>query len=626
MQWGQPEMLHSLWLLIPVGLVLLGLARRRDRQLQRLMQADVLASVLPPRRLRIQRWRLICILLALALGAIALARPQWGETYLDVQHMGLDIQVVLDTSNSMLAEDVRPNRLERSKLALRELVGNLRGDRIGLIPFAGQSYLYCPLTSDYSAFLMMLDDVYAGIIPRGGTAIEQALRRAIDSFDDHLLADRVILLITDGEDHEGNPMQLLDEMRRRNIRLFALGVGTPEGDLIPITDEQGRRTFLRDREGNIVRTRLQEEVLERLAPQTGGMYVRAQPGDFGLDYLFEQGIAPLQRDLLDTEQIRMHEDRFVWFVAAALILLLIDSVLAIRMQPPRVRWPGAAKVALLLVGLTIGVNAEAADPRRLMREGREAHDRGDHAAAADLFLQAAESAPDHGLDPARAWFNRGNSLQQLGLMEEAALAYEQAGRSTDTAVQEAARFNEGKMLLDAAEELGMQQQFEQALPLATNAMSRFQQTLTLNPAHRDAKVNFEMADRLRQFIEEQMPPPPPETDEGPEEEQPDEEEDESDPQPEPPSPDDDQDDADAPDQPDADPTPSPDDPAAQDPSPADLTPDMDELDFDPASDSMDEMTEEEALMLLDWLRDEEQETRDEMRTQLGEPTEVEKDW
>lgn len=626
MQWGQPEMLHSLWLLIPVGLALLGLARRRERQLQRVMQADVLADTLPPRRTRIQRWRMICILLALALGAIALARPQWGETYLDVQHMGLDILVVLDTSSSMLAEDVRPNRLERSKLALRELVGNLRGDRIGLMPFAGQSYLYCPLTSDYSAFLMMLDDVYAGIIPRGGTAIEQALRRAIDSFDDHLLADRVILLITDGEDHEGNPMRLLEEMRRRNIRLFALGVGTPDGDLIPITDEQGRRTFLRDRDGNIVRTRLQEEVLERLAPQTGGMYVRAQPGDFGLDYLFEQGIAPLQRDLLDTEQIRMYEDRFAWFLGAAFILLLLDSVLAVWMQPPRVRWPGAAKVALLLLGLTLGTNVDAADPRRLMREGREAHDRGDHAAAAELFLQAAELASEHGLDPARAWFNRGNSLQQLGALEDAMFAYERAGLSTDPAVQEAARFNEGTLLLDAAEELGMQQQFDQALPLATNAVSRFQQTLTLNPANHDAKVNLEMANRLRQFIEEQMPPPPPETGEGPDDEPLDDGEDESDPPPEPPSPDDEGDDTEDSGQPDADPAPPHDDSATEDPRQADMTPDMDELDFDPASDSMDEMTQEEALMLLDWLRDEEQETRDQMRMQLGEPAEVEKDW
>ncbi len=328
MQWGAPELLHLLWAVPVLGVVLYLLTRLRENRLRAIMDDAVLQSVLPEKRRVRQRRRLILWLAALTAAILALARPQWGERWIEVQHRGLEILVVLDTSNSMRAEDIRPNRLERAKLGIRDLVSQLRGDRIGLIPFAGDSYLYCPQTSDYGAFLMMLDDVDTDIIPRGGTAIEQALRRAINSFDEDTTADRVILLITDGEDHEGNPLAVIDELRRRDIRLFAVGVGTPEGDLIPMTDDQGRTTFLRDREGNIVRTRLEEDLLERLAARTGGMYVRATPMDFGLDRIYEQGIAPLQRDLFDTEQVLTYEDRFGWFLGVALLLLGVEAVMS----------------------------------------------------------------------------------------------------------------------------------------------------------------------------------------------------------------------------------------------------------------------------------------------------------
>jgi Ca-activated chloride channel family protein len=249
--------------------------------------------------------------------------------------MGLDILVVLDTSNSMRAEDVRPSRLERSKLGIRDLVRRLNGDRIGLIPFAGDSYLYCPLTADYGAFMMMLDDIYPGIIPRGGTAIEQALRRAMNAFDDQVLADRVIILITDGEDHEGNPLNLMEEMQRRGIKLFAVGIGTPDGDLIPMIDEQGRTQMLRDRQGNVVVTRLQEDLLERLATRTGGMYVRATPTDFGLDQIVDLGIAPLQRTELDTELLLTYRDRYAWFLGLAFLLLAVEAALRDGRAPRR---------------------------------------------------------------------------------------------------------------------------------------------------------------------------------------------------------------------------------------------------------------------------------------------------
>ncbi len=611
MQWGDPIWLHALWGLIPLAWLWHWLGRRREQQLATMIDTGVLDKQLPARRRTVQRWRMICLLLAVALGIVALARPQWGEKWIEVQHMGLDILVVLDTSNSMRAEDIRPNRLDRAKLGIRDLVSQLRGDRIGLIPFAGDSYLYCPLTSDYAAFLMMLDDVHPGIIPRGGTAIEQALRRAVRSFDDDMLADRVILLITDGEDHEGNALNVVPEMQSRNIRLFAVGVGTPEGSLIPMVDERGNITYLRDRQGNIVQTRLEEDLLERLATRTGGMYVRATPGDFGLDYIYEYGIAPLQRDMLDTEHLQVYEERYGWFLAVALLLLLVESLLSFRLHPMRwPRWPAWVGMAMLLSWPSM---AHADDPHRWMREGRRLYEAEDFATAVEAFQQAGEAARERGMDPAPALHNQANALFRAGALDEAIQVYEEARRTTDTRIQQRVLQNEGLAALTRAQGLLEQEALPEALDSAKHASERFREALTLAPDERRTKLSFELADRLRRHIEEIMPPPPPDQQPADEQEDSDDEGDDEQPQPQP--------------EPEGEEDPEPDAPEPDEqPAPMQPTPEDSHAEPDPRTDSMDEMSEEEAMMILDAMRDEEQQTRDQMRIQLGEPTEVEKDW
>jgi Ca-activated chloride channel family protein len=335
-QWGAPHLLHLLWLLPPLAALVIGLTRWREHRLRSVLDEKMLATCLPPQRRRRLYTRLALWLTAAALGVTALARPQWGEVWTEVQHQGLDILIVLDTSNSMRAEDIRPNRLERAKLGIRDMIRQLHGDRVGLIPFAGASYLYCPLTADYGAFTMLLDDVHPGIIPRGGTAIARALREAIRSFDNQITADKAIILITDGEDHETPPRAVLEELRDEGIRLFAVGVGTPDGDVITITDQQGQTQMLRDQDSQVVLSRLQESDLEQLATGTGGMYVRATPTDFGLEQIFDQGIAPLQRQEMDTEMLLTYQERYAWFLAPALLLLLIEALLRDG-RPPRRR-------------------------------------------------------------------------------------------------------------------------------------------------------------------------------------------------------------------------------------------------------------------------------------------------
>jgi len=327
--WGADSILYWLIALIPIAWLLLYLLARRERRLRLLADREVLDRLLPSRRPARRRWKLLIELLAIALVVLALARPQWGFQWREVKRRGLDIMVVMDTSKSMLAEDVKPNRLQQAKWGVRDLVRQLSRDRVGLIAFSGGSFLQCPLTIDYAALLLTLDDLYAGIIPRGGTRISQALDLALESFDYESDSDKVVILITDGEDTEGDPAAMTDELKRRGIRLYAIGVGTLAGEPIPIRNEEGRLDFQKNREGNVVKSSLQESGLQKLALATGGIYVRSAPGDFGFERIISQGIEKLKRSELESRMAKDFEDRFYWFIAAALILLAAENLVGI---------------------------------------------------------------------------------------------------------------------------------------------------------------------------------------------------------------------------------------------------------------------------------------------------------
>jgi len=325
--WGDIRFLHGLWAMIPALVLLRLLWSGKERRLAQMIDPDTLARLVPYRDAR-REWRvLLRYVVAAGLIIMALARPQWGAYLQEVAQRGLDVMVVFDTSNSMLAEDLRPNRLQQAKWAVRDLTEALEGDRVGLVAFAGEAHLVCPPTSDYTAFRMNLNDLYAGIVGRGGTQFKSALETAIDSlaFSDAESSDAVIVLITDGEDHSGDLDPVVRELQNRGIRVFAVGIGTQDGELIPLRDEHGRVDYLRDGDGLVVKSRLQEALLQALAAATDGMYVRARPGDFGMDRIIEHGLAPLQRGMLEERQVRMYRERFGWFLALAFLLLMMDS-------------------------------------------------------------------------------------------------------------------------------------------------------------------------------------------------------------------------------------------------------------------------------------------------------------
>jgi len=325
MNWGAPETLPWLLLFLPLALILWWLQRQRLQLVARLINPGLWSALDPrwmPRRIygRLALW-----LAAMLCFAVALARPQWGFTWREIKRSGLDIMVAIDTSRSMLATDLKPNRLEQTKLGIRDLLNQLHGDRAGLVIFSGASYVQCPLTLDHSALMMYANDLNERLVPRGGSDIADALRTAMSAFDDKSEADRLIVLITDGEDTGGNPLDLVGKLKESNIRVYAIGVGSLEGELIPVRDEEGRENFLRDNAGNVVKSTLNEKTLQRLALETGGAYVRAAPGQFGFERLMTDEWSKLKPSTGEAQQVKMYEDRAGWLIGLGLALLVAEA-------------------------------------------------------------------------------------------------------------------------------------------------------------------------------------------------------------------------------------------------------------------------------------------------------------
>jgi len=327
MKWGLPNMLWWLAALpVLMGLTSL-LIRRRGKLLTKMADRSLWPALMAGRSLKRIRIKNLLRILALALAILALARPQWGFHWEKVTRRGLTIIVALDTSKSMLAQDIPPSRIEQAKLGIEDLVKQLKGDRIGLVAFAGGAFLQCPATIDYAAFMMMLNDVYCGIIPLGGTDIHQALKTSMKSFDNDSQADKVIILISDGEhlDNPGteDPLKLIPQIKAQGIRVFAIGVGTKEGTIIDTPDG-----LVKDSKGDVIKTALNENLLEKIALGTGGFYVRSIPGDFGIERIYREGIAPLQREDQESRMARIYHERFPWFIGASLLLLLIEAAIS----------------------------------------------------------------------------------------------------------------------------------------------------------------------------------------------------------------------------------------------------------------------------------------------------------
>lgn len=337
MLWRNP---NFLWLLAGVVILAVLLAmwlRRRALLLRAFADAALVPRLTPDVDRRRRAWRAALRVAVLAVLVVALAGPKWGFHWQEVRREGVDLIVAIDTSRSMLATDVKPNRLARAKLAVRDLVQLLQGDRIGLVAFAGTAFLQCPLTLDYAAFENALRAIDVGIIPRGGTAIARAIDTSLEAFEARQGKYEALIVITDGEDHEGDIDAAAARAAERGVKIYTVGIGTSEGELVPLGKGQG---FVKDREGQVVKSRLNEDALQQVALKTGGAYVQGASAGLGLDELFNDHIAKMEKREVASTLERRYEERFQIPLAFALGLLLLESLIGERkpVRTARRRW------------------------------------------------------------------------------------------------------------------------------------------------------------------------------------------------------------------------------------------------------------------------------------------------
>jgi len=320
----QPQLLHLLWLLLPLTIWLLLDFRRRHRWLTRLHNREWLV----PGYSRSRRlWQILLRLAGLAALLIALAQPQVGTRLEEVTREGVDILIAIDVSQSMAAQDITPSRLAKARHATRGFINRLRGDRVGLIPFAGRPYSLFPLTLDYGAAAMFVDILDVGFIPLPGTELAPVIERAVEMFDAASEASRVLVVLTDGEDFGENLDGALEQARRAGITIYTVGIGTVHGAPIPVYDEEGNRTGYReDRQGEPILTRLNEAVLSRLAQDTDGRYYLVSPGEAELTEIYRE-IYQLEQSELTSQIYTQYEERFQWFLILGLSILWLELIL-----------------------------------------------------------------------------------------------------------------------------------------------------------------------------------------------------------------------------------------------------------------------------------------------------------
>ena len=314
-----------LLLLIPVFFLVQALVLRMRRNRIRKFGDEALVSGLMPSYSKGKVWvRLVLFSIGFFFFVIGLSRPQIGAKLKEHETKGAEIMIVLDVSNSMLAEDYSPNRLERAKLAISRLVDKLREDRIGLVVFAGNSFVQLPITTDYVSAKMFLNSITTGSVPVQGTAIGEAINTAMRSFSVQSEKSRAIIVITDGENHEDDPVAAAKQAAEMGVRVFTIGVGSPEGKPIPMDGE-----LLKDKDGEIVVTRLDEKVLQDVAQAGNGVYVRAGNSEFGLNPIIEN-IKRMEDEKYNSIVFEEFDEQFMYFLGIALFFFVIEMLVGDR--------------------------------------------------------------------------------------------------------------------------------------------------------------------------------------------------------------------------------------------------------------------------------------------------------
>ena len=324
LRFEHPEYLYGLIIIPLLIIIYILILLWQDKTFKRFASVQMRNYLVPKRSRRRSIFKFIVFLLMLACLILGLANLQSGSKMEEVKREGIDLYIAVDVSNSMNAQDIVPSRLDRSKQAINKLIGDLQGDRLGVIVFAEKAFVQLPITTDYAAAKMFLSSVNTSSVASQGTAIGEAINLAVNSFSDDERS-KAIIIISDGEDHENDAaMDAAKAAAKQGIRIYTIGMGLPDGAPIPEYNQYGRMMgYKKDKSGNTIITRLDEEMLRRIANAGNGLYVRANNSNVGLEQIYND-ISKLDKTEIDTQVFTDYEDQFQWFVGAAVILLLIE--------------------------------------------------------------------------------------------------------------------------------------------------------------------------------------------------------------------------------------------------------------------------------------------------------------
>jgi Ca-activated chloride channel homolog len=327
-RWGHPFLLYLLILIPILAVWLLMIKRRQKRHLRDVFASSTLLGLIAPRiSFTRQAVKDGLLILALLFIILALADPMVGTRMEEVKREGIDLVLTVDVSNSMLAKDIAPSRLEKAKHEIRTLLNKLQGDRVALVAFSGKALIECPLTLDYGAAEIFLDVLDPNLISKPGTSLAAAIRTSLTAFSEASPAGKAIVLITDGEDHEQAVDQAIKDAKEKGVIIHAVGIGSQQGVPIPAGDLGG--DFKKDNQGNVVVTKLDEATLQQIASETGGVYQRCSSSEDELNAII-RAISGLEKGELGTKQFTQYEHRYQPFLIVALILLLAEFILSDR--------------------------------------------------------------------------------------------------------------------------------------------------------------------------------------------------------------------------------------------------------------------------------------------------------
>ncbi|MES2705037.1 MAG: VWA domain-containing protein [Verrucomicrobiota bacterium] len=497
--------------------------RRFDSSQRTALSKFAAARLLPKLTLSISpRRRLLkrgLVIAGVAFLFAALARPQHGFEMRETHRKGLELVFAMDTSKSMLAQDVKPDRLTRARLGVTDLVARLQGDGVGLIAFAGNAFLQCPVTLDYDAFRESLNALDTGTIPLGGTNIAAAIREAEAVFAERNPAEKILVLLTDGEDLGGDGITAAEAAAKKGVKIFTVGVGNTTGELVPIPAAGGGTEFARDDKGQLVKSQLDETTLRKIAEVTGGMYQPLGSQAEGLNAIYDRGLANFSRSDLSSREAKVPLERFQWPLLAALLCFVADWVIgnrrraaALKPEPPplapvRKKLPSpparatvgavssVSTMMIILAALTAAPEARAA---ATPQSAEQAYQKGDYAKAHQDYAATAAAQPAK----PELQFNSGSAAYKAGDYSQAVTGFQESLKNAPVTVQQDAYYNLGNTQYRLGQKTEKEKP-EETIKTWEEAVKSYEAALQITPSDTAAKHNRDLVKRKIEQLKKQ---------------------------------------------------------------------------------------------------------------------------